>query len=75
MNLFIITKYLNKGKLSSHNWFFNGFCSELSCKYAVLLDVGLTPSKHSLYKMYKFMVNNPKCGGVCGYMNLRIEGL
>lgn len=26
MNLFFITKYKNSGKLSSHNWFFNGFC-------------------------------------------------
>lgn len=26
MNLFFITKYKNAGKLSSHNWFFNGFC-------------------------------------------------
>ena len=26
MNLFLCTKYANAGKLSSHNWFFNGFC-------------------------------------------------
>ena len=58
MNLFIITKYMNSGKLSSHNWFFNGFCKEISCEYAVLLDVGLTPEKFALYKMYKFMVND-----------------
>lgn len=29
MNLFLVTKYKNRGKLSSHNWFFNGFCQEL----------------------------------------------
>ena len=29
MNLFFITKYKNSGKLSSHNWFFNGFCREI----------------------------------------------
>ena len=43
MNLFMVTKYKNGGKLSSHNWFFNGFCRELGAKYAILLDVGLTP--------------------------------
>lgn len=75
MNLFIITKYRNSGKLSSHNWFFNGFCKEVLCKYSVLLDVGLTPDKESIFKMYKFMEKNRKCGGVCGYMNLRMEGL
>lgn len=63
------------GKLSSHNWFFNGFCKEVPSKYAVLLDVGLTPSKNALFKMYKFMDNDPYCGGVCGYMKLRMEAL
>lgn len=63
------------GKLSSHNWFFNGFCKEVKCRYSVLLDVGLTPGKNSLYKMYKYMDTNSKCGGVCGYMNLRMESL
>lgn len=43
MNLFMCVKYKNSGKLSSHNWFFNGFCKELKPKYAVLLDVGLKP--------------------------------
>lgn len=26
MNLFMCCKYANAGKLSSHNWFLNGFC-------------------------------------------------
>jgi cellulose synthase/poly-beta-1,6-N-acetylglucosamine synthase-like glycosyltransferase len=43
MNLFMCIKYKNSGKLSSHNWFFNGFCKELKPRFAVLLDVGLRP--------------------------------
>lgn len=43
MNIFFVAKYKNAQKLSSHNWFFNGFCNELSPKYAILLDVGLRP--------------------------------
>jgi chitin synthase len=43
VNLYFCIKYKNSGKLSSHNWFFNGFCNELKPKYAVLLDVGLRP--------------------------------
>lgn len=43
MNLFMCVKYKNSGKLSSHNWFFNGFCKELRPAFAVLLDVGLRP--------------------------------
>lgn len=73
MNLFLCTKYKNAGKLSSHDWFFNGFCKELTPKYAVLLDVGLRPEKNALYKMYMHMTKNQNVGGVCGYMGLRIE--
>lgn len=72
MNLFMITKYVNRGKLSSHNWFFNGFCKELRPQFAVLLDVGLAPEKDALYKMVKHMMDDNKVGGVCGYMGLRI---
>jgi chitin synthase len=43
MNLFMVAKYKNRGKLSSHNWFFNGLCQELNPEFAVLLDVGLVP--------------------------------
>ena len=73
MNLFLCTKYKNAGKLSSHNWFFNGFCQELKPNYAILLDVGLRPEHNALYKMYKYMKNNEEVGGVCGYMGLKIE--
>jgi chitin synthase len=45
MNIFFCVKYKNAQKLSSHNWFFNGFCRELRPKYAILLDVGLRPEK------------------------------
>ena len=73
MNLLIITKYRNSGKLSSHNWFFNGLCQEIKFNYTVLLDVGLCPDKKSLYRMYKCMKDDVKVGGVCGYMGIRIE--
>jgi len=54
MNIFFVVKYKNAQKLSSHNWFFNGFCQEfskaeenkslgISPKYTILLDVGLRP--------------------------------
>lgn len=73
MNLFLCVKYKNSGKLSSHNWFFNGFCKELKPKSAILLDVGLKPEGEALMKMYKYMKDHPNVGGVCGYMSLKIE--
>ena len=75
MNLFLCTKYKNAGKLSSHNWFFNGFCKELTPQYAVLLDVGLKPQGTALMKMYRYMKGHPNVGGVCGYMSLKMERL
>ena len=59
MNLLVCVKYRNGGKLSSHNWFFNGFCRELRPKYAVLLDVGLKPEASSLVRMYRYMRERP----------------
>ena len=73
MNLFLCVKFKNRGKLSSHNWFFNGFCRELKPKFAILLDVGLKPDGEALLKMYDYMKNRPTVGGVCGYMSLKIE--
>lgn len=46
---------------------------EISPKYSVLLDVGLRPEGTSLCKMYNAMKNDPKIGGVCGYMGLKIQ--
>ena len=38
----------------------------------MLLDVGLVPDNDALFKMYLHMKADKDCGGVCGYMNLRI---
>ena len=73
VNLYFVIKYKNAGKLSSHNWFFNGLCNELKPKYSILLDVGLRPYPQSLYKMYHYMNKRPHIGGVCGYMSLKAE--
>ena len=73
VNLFFCIKYKNSGKLSSHNWFFNGFCQELKPKVAILLDVGLRPYPDSVFKMYKYLKRHPNVGGVCGYMSLKCE--
>ena len=48
-------KNKNGGKLSSQNWFFNGFCEEFKPNYTILLDVGLKPEKDALFKMYQYL--------------------
>jgi len=44
----------------------------LNPKFAILMDVGLRPSKQAIYKMYHYMKLNPNIGGVCGYMKLKL---
>ena len=42
-NVFFVFKLGNGGKLHSHLWFLNGFCSELNPDYISLLDGGTMP--------------------------------
>ena len=65
-------KYKNEGKLSSHMLFFEGFCKLFNPFYCILTDVGLKPTKDAIYKIWEHLALNPKCGGVCGYMNLKL---
>ena len=37
------------------------------------MDVGVKPQGNSIFQMYKHMELDNKCGGVCGYMSLKIE--
>ena len=71
--MFFAIKHKNQGKLSSHMLFFEGFCKLFDPEYCILADVGMKPTKDAVYKMWEYMELNPKCGGVCGYMNLKIE--
>lgn len=71
--MFFAVKYRNEGKLSSHMLFFEGFCKLFDPEYCILTDVGMKPQKNAIYKMWQYMELNKKCGGVCGYMNLKLE--
>jgi len=31
-----------------------------------MLDIGTRPDIHAVYKLYKYMVSEPTCGGCCG---------
>lgn len=71
--MFFGVKHKNAGKLSSHLLFFEGFCKLFDPEFCILLDVGLMPQKDAIYRMWNYMEQNPQCGGVCGYMGLKIE--
>ncbi|CAK58245.1 unnamed protein product (macronuclear) [Paramecium tetraurelia] len=71
MPIFYVFKFKNGSKLSSHLWFFKGFCQELKPDYCLLMDCGAVPAKDSIFKLISSMEADPKVGGVCG--NMRIE--
>lgn len=70
-NLFLCVKYKNEGKMSCHNWFFNGFCREFKPNYSVLLDAGVSLGDTALLKMYRHLKANEKVGAVCGYVSIK----
>jgi cellulose synthase/poly-beta-1,6-N-acetylglucosamine synthase-like glycosyltransferase len=59
-------KEKNGGKLDSHLWFFNAFCSQLRPDFVFLVDVGTMPLERSLYMLYRCMADNDRVAGVCG---------
>ena len=49
LHMFYCVKFKNSGKLSSHLWFFRGFCEEIKPKYCILIDCGLEPKSNSIW--------------------------
>jgi chitin synthase len=43
-------KHTNGTKLSSHLWFFEGFCRQFNPEICILLDVGTKPSSLGILK-------------------------
>jgi chitin synthase len=71
--MFLCVKHKNSGKLNSHMLFFEGFCKLFDPEFCILMDVGVKPMGNAIFQMYKHLELTPKCGGVCGYMSLKIE--
>lgn len=59
-------KQRNDGKINSHKWFFQGMCKYLKPDFTLMLDIGTRPDHYAIQKLYKYMLNNPRAGGVCG---------
>ncbi len=60
---------MNGKKLSSHLWFFEGFCRYLQPEFVVLLDVGTTPDYYSQLEV-NFNGNTRQPGGYNGLTNM-----
>ncbi|KAL4466748.1 hypothetical protein ABPG74_010345 [Tetrahymena malaccensis] len=71
MPTFSVFKHLNAKKLSSHLWFFEGFCRQFQPKYCALVDVGTIPDQYGLVNMFKALEGDCGIGGVCGFLGLK----
>jgi chitin synthase len=62
-------KHINGTKLSSHLWFFEGFCRHINPQFCVLLDVGTEPDTHGIVNLVKSF-RDPSVGGATGLMSV-----
>ena len=73
LNIFFAIKILNKGKLSSHLWFFQGFCKTFNPDYCTVIDCGTKPERTGVFNFFRALEADKSVGGVCGYMGVRID--
>ena len=70
LTTFFLNKHMNGKKLSSHMWFFEGFCRFLLPKYCCFVDVGTVPDETGVINYFKAMESDIQIGGLSGYMGL-----
>lgn len=62
-------KHINGTKLSSHLWFFEGFCRHINPHFCVLLDVGTEPDPYGIVNLIKTF-RDESIGGATGLMSV-----
>ncbi|EAR99426.2 chitin synthase (macronuclear) [Tetrahymena thermophila SB210] len=75
LNIMHCVKYQNGGKLSSHLWFFCGFCELFNPDYTILLDCGLVPDERAMFNMFLALESDKNIGGVCGFMGIKFQDI
>ena len=71
LNIFFTVKMTNNGKLSSHMWFFQGFCKLFNPDYCTILECGTRPDKSGLFNFFRALESDKDLGAVCGYLGGR----
>lgn len=73
MTVMYLNKHLNAKKLSSHMWFFEGFCRLFHPKYCCFIDVGTVPDEYGIVNYYKSLEGDENLGGVSGFLGLYFD--
>jgi len=73
LQLSLVVKEANAGKLHSHLVFFAGFATRLNPKMVLLLDCGTAPEATAISRLCSALDGDPNIGGACG--QLRVQNL
>ncbi|CAI2387308.1 unnamed protein product [Moneuplotes crassus] len=66
IDVHLVIKHRNMGKIESHLWFFKGFCNTLNPEITTILDAGTIPMWKSISHMTMYMELYKDVGAVCG---------
>ncbi|MES1907943.1 MAG: hypothetical protein MHM6MM_000968 [Cercozoa sp. M6MM] len=66
MNLILLIKTHNAGKLDSHLWMFGAMAKRLNPREVTLVDVGTLPKAPAIYRLHDALEADKNCAGVCG---------
>ncbi|KAM0430065.1 hypothetical protein ACHAPT_006071 [Fusarium lateritium] len=74
VQLMLLLKASNSGKLSSYRWMYNGFATVLDPNVTVHLDVGTKLGQESLYKLWKEFDLEPRLAAACAEITCSLNG-
>ncbi|EXK49783.1 hypothetical protein FOMG_02264 [Fusarium oxysporum f. sp. melonis 26406] len=74
VQLMLLMKASNCGKLNSYRWLYNGFARVLDPKITVHLDVGTKLGKQALFKLWKEFDLEPMLAAACGEIACSLGG-
>ncbi|KAG7422627.1 Pre-mRNA-splicing factor rse1 [Fusarium oxysporum f. sp. rapae] len=74
VQLMLLMKASNCGKLNSYRWLYNGFARVLDPNITVHLDVGTKLGKQALFKLWKEFDIEPMLAAACGEISCSLGG-
>ncbi|CAI2381887.1 unnamed protein product [Moneuplotes crassus] len=73
IDVHLVVKHFNRGKIESHLWFFKGFCNTVQPTLTTIIDAGTIPLWNSLSRMSIFMELNYNTGACCGEIEVMLN--
>lgn len=65
LDIHLVIKHMNRGKIESHLWYFKGFCCEIP-EFCFIIDAGTVAHHNSISKIIFEMEADETIGGACG---------